>query len=242
MPKNVQHTATQLPSYSTESPEEGTLTKIDDEELNHTTEASFDKYLKRASTISPNRVGKALDLNSTEGNVGSELDSETFENFDDSEIFNSSATAGNASRNGGGIFLKHDQVFENQLENSTEYKIDVEELFEERPKTQQNKPEVEDTMRHRRDLNPFGRRSKTTYIVRCHNAGTFISSRERWWYIAIANCGSEKGLDIEYTFKMTNGQKGDFWHEHFSADERCMYILSFKKINLLLKLNLFSIF
>lgn len=43
----------------------------------------------------------------------------------------------------------------------------------------------------------------------------------RWWYIAVSNCGSSKGLDVVYRFKMTNGETGDFWHEHFSADEMC---------------------
>lgn len=57
----------------------------------------------------------------------------------------------------------------------------------------------------------------------CRNIGGFTSSRERWWYIAIANCGSQKGLDVRYKFRMTNGPPGDFWHEHFSADEMCKY-------------------
>ncbi|KAI5640458.1 rhodopsin-like GPCR transmembrane domain-containing protein [Phthorimaea operculella] len=57
------------------------------------------------------------------------------------------------------------------------------------------------------------------FIVSCHNSRRFRSARERWWFIAISNCDSNKGLDVRYKFLMTNGPDGDFWHEHFSADE-----------------------
>ncbi|XP_049883728.1 uncharacterized protein LOC126379135 [Pectinophora gossypiella] len=56
-------------------------------------------------------------------------------------------------------------------------------------------------------------------VVTCHNSRRFRSARERWWFIAISNCDSNKGLDVRYKFLMTNGPDGDFWHEHFSADE-----------------------
>ncbi|CAH2243390.1 transmembrane protein 145-like [Pararge aegeria] len=61
------------------------------------------------------------------------------------------------------------------------------------------------------------------FIVSCHNSRRFRSARERWWFLAISNCDSPKGLDIRYKFLMTNGPSGDFWHEHFSADE--FYVL-----------------
>ncbi|KAJ8913743.1 hypothetical protein NQ315_007460 [Exocentrus adspersus] len=64
------------------------------------------------------------------------------------------------------------------------------------------------------------RRGRT---VSCHNARRFRSSRERWWFIAISNCNGSKGIDIKYRLLMTNGPPGDYWHEHFSADE--FYIL-----------------
>lgn len=70
-------------------------------------------------------------------------------------------------------------------------------------------------------LKHFETEKSGTVTVICHNVGGFTSSRQRWWYIAVANCGSNKGMDIRYKFKMTNGATGDFWHEHFSADEMC---------------------
>ncbi|XP_026739984.1 transmembrane protein 145-like [Trichoplusia ni] len=64
---------------------------------------------------------------------------------------------------------------------------------------------------------------KEHLMVTCHNSRRFRSARERWWFIAISNCDNNKGLDVRYKFLMTNGMDGDFWHEHFSADE--FYVL-----------------
>ncbi|KAJ1520514.1 hypothetical protein ONE63_003637 [Megalurothrips usitatus] len=61
------------------------------------------------------------------------------------------------------------------------------------------------------------------HILTCHNVRRFRSARERWWFLAISNCNASKGLNVHYRFLMTNGQPGDYWHEHFSADE--FYIL-----------------
>ncbi|XP_076058187.1 uncharacterized protein LOC143035254 [Oratosquilla oratoria] len=55
----------------------------------------------------------------------------------------------------------------------------------------------------------------------CQGRRSFRSVRERWWFIAISNCESDKGLQLKYRFTMTNGKL--FWYKHFSADE--FYIL-----------------
>nr|XP_018918089.1 PREDICTED: transmembrane protein 145-like [Bemisia tabaci] len=55
--------------------------------------------------------------------------------------------------------------------------------------------------------------------ISCHNARRFRSARPRWWFIAISNCNSTKGLNVRYKFLMTNGPPDDLFHEHFSADE-----------------------
>uniref|UniRef100_A0A182MUZ7 Uncharacterized protein n=1 Tax=Anopheles culicifacies TaxID=139723 RepID=A0A182MUZ7_9DIPT len=121
-----------------------------------------------------------------------------------------------------GVGFAGDNGEVNLLENSTDYRLLVEQLF----------PGVDD-LGESSDHQAFNgtrvRRAASTgkyetrLIVSCSNFGSFTSSRERWWYIAIANCdGAGKGLDVKYRFRMTNGPPGDFWHEHFSADE--MYI------------------
>ncbi|XP_014256440.1 transmembrane protein 145-like [Cimex lectularius] len=67
------------------------------------------------------------------------------------------------------------------------------------------------------------RKTNTSIVVQCNQARTFRSARERWWFLAVSNCNSSKGLDLYYRFLMTNGPPDDYWHEHFSADE--FYIL-----------------
>ncbi|XP_052121188.1 transmembrane protein 145-like [Frankliniella occidentalis] len=57
------------------------------------------------------------------------------------------------------------------------------------------------------------------HILTCHNVRKFRSARERWWFLAVSNCNATKGLNLHYRFLMTNGPPGDYWHEHFSADE-----------------------
>ncbi|XP_019556690.2 transmembrane protein 145-like [Aedes albopictus] len=99
----------------------------------------------------------------------------------------------------------------NELENNTDYRVYVEQLFDNAAEVSGNVTRIRRAAKYDSKL-----------IVSCSNHGTFTSSRQRWWYIAISNCGSNRGLDVYYRFKMTNGVPGDFWHEHFSADE--MYI------------------
>lgn len=182
------------------------------------TKTIFDKYLKRP-TNSPSESSRDIKPveQSTENVTNKEGSAdENMEAFNDTEVFNSTSKHG---RNGGGLFFKHDQGFENELENTTEYKLLVEELFEP-PKKSEPFDDDTNTSRPRRSYPFHLSRPRESFIVKCHNAGSFISSRERWWFIAISNCNNDKGLDIKYKFKMTNGNTGDFWHEHFSADER----------------------
>uniref|UniRef100_A0A182NPE1 Uncharacterized protein n=1 Tax=Anopheles dirus TaxID=7168 RepID=A0A182NPE1_9DIPT len=109
----------------------------------------------------------------------------------------------------------------NLLENSTDYRLLVEQLFPAGDAVDEQAQDVRSSNRSRvRRAAAPSARYETRLIVSCSNFGSFTSSRERWWYIAIANCdGAGKGLDVKYRFRMTNGPPGDFWHEHFSADE-----------------------
>lgn len=109
-------------------------------------------------------------------------------------------------------------LYGNRLENDTGFQVDVEELFAPESSTEHSNGS---DVRVRRSIPLWSREKTGTIIVSCSNAGGFTTVRERWWYIAIANCGSDKGIDIKYRFRMTNGPPGDFWHEHFSADEMC---------------------
>lgn len=139
------------------------------------------------------------------------LEAFNFTTFNDTDIFNASAITDDIrSHNGGGLQLRNDVMLENRLENGTDYQSDVEQLFEPTQKTRSSRQSFP-TFLHAS--------TREKLVVRCHSAGKFSSARQRWWYIAIANCGSERGLDINYRFKMTNGAPGDFWSEHYSADE-----------------------
>ncbi|XP_072948677.1 transmembrane protein 145-like [Epargyreus clarus] len=112
-----------------------------------------------------------------------------------------------------------------------EYLKDVEILFDNSNKSGHKiKRSIELYERYRRrrlnsQANENGLNTGNTekLIVSCHNTRRFRSARERWWFLAISNCDSPKGLDVKYKFLMTNGPEGDFWHEHFSADE--FYVL-----------------
>lgn len=227
MPKENPKPFSSIPQATTQSPiiiNEPTEGHDDDNNENYSTETNYDKYLKRSSSEPKHRLGnrteKPLENITDEPNV--EL-IDSLESFNETEIFNNSATTGDEhSHNGGGLIFQHDIGMKNELENTTEYKLEVEELFKTQTQTEYLQKDTENykSRQRRSESWPF-RRQHDAYIVRCHNAGTFKSSRERWWYIAISNCGSDKGLDITYRFKMTNGNPGDFWNEHFSADERC---------------------
>ena len=55
--------------------------------------------------------------------------------------------------------------------------------------------------------------------IQCRSSRSFATARDRWWFIAVSNCNSTKGLQLSYKFLMTNGEKDDMLHYHFSADE-----------------------
>lgn len=169
-----------------------------------------------------------------------ELLNSNFSMSNESEVFNASTFFDLSIVGQNPIVFNHDMAFENELENSTDFKQDIEELFTVWPNTgdaermdKQKRVMSADEINEHDDSERVRRNdrlhsglfppTRESIRVKCHNAGKFFSSRERWWYIAIANCGSEKGLDITYRFKMTNGDPGDFWHEHFSADEMCKH-------------------
>ncbi|XP_035794114.1 uncharacterized protein LOC118467576 [Anopheles albimanus] len=162
----------------------------------------FDQFLKTTSTEPELFYFSENDTSDTEGKT-TPVPYESF--LTDDESANTVAYRG-------------DNGEVNRLENSTDYRLLVEQLF-----PVPDDPDTEEQRRRlRRQAASLGK-YESRLIVSCSNFGSFTSSRERWWYIAIANCdGSGRGLDVKYRFRMTNGPPGDFWHEHFSADE--MYI------------------
>uniref|UniRef100_A0A182QYG4 Uncharacterized protein n=1 Tax=Anopheles farauti TaxID=69004 RepID=A0A182QYG4_9DIPT len=157
----------------------------------------YDQFLKTSTTAEPEFAFDESTANGTEESAYEMLHTSTVRAFagDNGEV--------------------------NLLENSTDYRLLVEQLFpggEEAVRAQTQDEPSRNGSRMRRAA-PTAR-YETRLIVSCSNFGSFTSSRERWWYIAIANCdGTGRGLDVKYRFRMTNGPPGDFWHEHFSADE-----------------------
>ncbi|XP_064122889.1 transmembrane protein 145-like isoform X2 [Macrobrachium nipponense] len=73
---------------------------------------------------------------------------------------------------------------------------------------------------------------KATY--QCRGSRSFRSVRERWWFIAVSNCESTKGLQLKYKITMTNGF--EYWTKHFSADE--FYILQTNLVAMVLELGI----
>ena len=53
--------------------------------------------------------------------------------------------------------------------------------------------------------------------MKCESERYFVSRRDRWWYVALVNCQSQKGLRLsDFHFEFLNG---DSYLRHFSADE-----------------------
>lgn len=67
--------------------------------------------------------------------------------------------------------------------------------------------------------------SKEQNEVRCRSYREFRSQRPRWWFIALSDCHSEHGLNMSYWISLTNGEPGDIWKRHFSADEFCIIFI-----------------
>lgn len=155
-----------------------------------------------------------------------------FTALNETDIFNGTTNRYHGDQS---IPMLHDVGFENRLENGSRFMDDVEELF---AASSSNQSASVRMRRHLPSPLNFKREGKGTIYVTCSNIGGFTSSRERWWYIAIANCGSGKGLDVTYRFRMTNGAPGDFWHEHFSADEMCKTFQKSDKNNLYVSISL----
>lgn len=171
----------------------------------------FDQFLKTTTQIPQSTSFSSIDLSSS-----TVFDSENFTDVD-IEDFNMTNFK---------TMVYDQETQDNNLENTTEYRTYVEEMFE-----------GSDSNRTKRQISSrfFDHERKQTIYVSCHNAGGFKSARQRWWYIVLANCGSTKGMDVRFKFRMTNGALGDFWNEHFSADEMCKlnfdFSLSLKMIN-----------
>jgi hypothetical protein len=183
------------PTTSTTKPSTVTRKSNDDEDNIDAT--YFDKFLKSTSEMPLSTTDNPFASSTTDDQNFTDVDIEHF-NLTDSEVKTL-------------IFDQNSQ--DNNLENTTEYKNDVEEMFEDAH---------ENGNRTKRQTFPRNyERERKQLLISCHNTGGFTSARQRWWYIALANCGSSKGIDVRYRFKMTNGPPGDFWHEHFSADEMC---------------------
>lgn len=140
--------------------------KKDPEEFDST---YFDQFIKTttqmpASTFSDQP--SSIDMSST--TFG-------FENFTEVDIedFNSTIT-------GYKTMIYDQETQDNNLENTTEFKREVEEMFEDTGNQ---------SIRTKRQTFPriLEQEKKQTIYISCHNAGGFTSSRQRWWYIALVS-------------------------------------------------------
>lgn len=187
-PRNQASTTSSTPASSTTKD-----TRNPNEDIDST---YFDKFIKSTTEMPLSTTDDPFSSTTEELQNFTEVDIENFNSTSDSDFKTL-------------VFDQNSQ--DNNLENTTEYRNDVEEMFENTH---------EGANRTKRQVFPRNYdRERRQLIISCHNTGGFTSARNRWWYIAIANCNSKKGIDVRYRFKMTNGVIGDFWHEHFSADE-----------------------
>lgn len=165
----------------------------------------FDQFLKTTTQIPQSTTTSFTPYDTS-------LTTFSMENFTDVDFEDFNATSP-----GYKTMIYDQETQTNNLENTTDFKLEVEEMFDD-PDSQTSNRTKRQTFPHLFDVD-----RKQMIYVSCHNAGGFTSARQRWWYIALANCGSTKGMEVRYKFRMTNGAIGDFWHEHFSADEMCKF-------------------
>lgn len=122
----------------------------------------FDQFLKTTTQI-PQSSTQSFDLSSTTFGI---------ENFTDVDIedFNSTIP-------GFKTMVYDQEAQDNNLENSTDFKVDVEEMFDEVEQNGSNRTKRQVLTRSYDDD------QKARIYVSCHNAGGFTSARQRWWYM-----------------------------------------------------------
>lgn len=120
----------------------------------------FDQFLKSTTQIPQSSTqSTSLDLTSTTFSI---------ENFTDVDIEDFNSTSPDFKT------MSFDQeTQDNNLENTTDFRADVEEMFD----------EVENTGSNRTKRQAFMGDRKQAIFVSCHNAGGFTSARQRWWYM-----------------------------------------------------------
>lgn len=124
----------------------------------------FDQFLKTTISNSQSSTESSLnDISSTTFGTG---------NFTDVDIEDFNTTV-----SGFRTMVFDQETQDNNLENTTDFKLDVEEMFD----------DVENTGSNRTKRQIFTRSyendRKQVIYVSCHNAGGFTSARQRWWYM-----------------------------------------------------------
>jgi hypothetical protein len=125
----------------------------------------FDQFLKTTTQIPMSSTQPSLnsnDMTSTTSGI---------ENFTDIDIEDFDASGS------GYKTIDQETQDDNNLENTTDFRVDVEEMFDEVENMGSNRTKRQIFMRSYE-----GDRKQTIYVS-CHNAGGFESKRSRWWYM-----------------------------------------------------------
>ena len=79
--------------------------------------------------------------------------------------------------------------------------------------------------------------------IACRAKRNFLSQRDRWWFVALVNCETDKGLKLDY-FHL-EFKNGDSYNKHFSVDEwyimETTFVLLYLFIILLIACIVFTI-